>query len=158
MRRPAQAERAFRRALELNPNFALACAYLGNALADLGAHNEAIENANRALRLSPNDRLVELRVFIVRTNVYFAAKRYGDATAEAGKMIERFPEIPGGHFLLVATAALQEDMQTAAAALSVAARVAPGLTVAKLRDDAPFVGDAMDRFLEGLRKAGVSET
>jgi TolB-like protein/Tfp pilus assembly protein PilF len=158
MRRHRQAERSFRRALELNPNFALAYAYLGNTLADLGEHDEAIKSANRALRLSPSDRLIELRVFIARTHAYFAAEHYEASTAEAGNMIERFPEHPWGHILVVATAALQGDMDTAMAALPTALRMAPHrTTVAKLREDAPFVGNAMERFLAGLRKAGLPE-
>jgi TolB-like protein len=51
-RRPGEAERAFRRALELNPNFALAHAYLGATLAEQLVHDEAIKAAEHALRLS----------------------------------------------------------------------------------------------------------
>jgi tetratricopeptide (TPR) repeat protein len=57
MRRHAESERAFRRALEFNPNFALAHAFLGLPLAGAGAHQEALHSAKQALRLSPKDRL-----------------------------------------------------------------------------------------------------
>jgi len=44
--------------MELNPNFALAHAFLANALILQGAHQEAVESAEHALRLSPRDRHV----------------------------------------------------------------------------------------------------
>ena len=53
-----EAERAFRRALELNPNFALAHARLAGSLAVQGARQEAADSAEHALRLSPRDRNV----------------------------------------------------------------------------------------------------
>jgi len=58
MRRHGEAEQAFRRALDFNPNFALALAFLGCPLAVRGAVEEAITSAERALRLSPADGLV----------------------------------------------------------------------------------------------------
>jgi len=157
MRRHHEAERALRRALELNPNFALAHAYLGNALADLGAYHDAIKSAELALRLSPNDRLVELRASITIVHAHFGAARYKDAVAWARIITERHPEHPWGYTLLVAAAALQGDMQTAAEALPAALRLTPDLTLAQLRGNVPFVGDTMERFLEGLRRAGVPE-
>jgi len=153
-----EAERAFKRAVELNPNFALAHAYLGNALADLEANDEAIRSAERALRLTPNDRLVELRVRIVTAAAHFGASRYEEAKAAARTIIERFPEHPLGHLLLVATAALQGDMQTAADALASALPITPGSnTLARNRENVHFVGEAMERFIDGLRKAGMPE-
>jgi TolB-like protein len=58
-RRHGEAEREFRRALELNPNFALAHALLAVALAVDGSPAEAAISAGHALRLSPSDRLVD---------------------------------------------------------------------------------------------------
>ncbi len=57
-RRHNEAERAYGRALESNPNFALAHAVLGLPLAYRGAYKEAVESAERAMRLSPADPLV----------------------------------------------------------------------------------------------------
>jgi Adenylate and Guanylate cyclase catalytic domain len=48
MRRHGDAERTFRRALEFNPNFALAHALIGLPLAAQGAHEEAIRRAEHA--------------------------------------------------------------------------------------------------------------
>ena len=51
MRRGGDAVRSLRRALELNPNFALAHAFLGSSLALQGTHQEAVDSAEHALRL-----------------------------------------------------------------------------------------------------------
>ena len=45
----------YRRALELNPNFAAAHGYLGLVLALDGRSDEAIENIEHAMRMSPRD-------------------------------------------------------------------------------------------------------
>jgi adenylate cyclase len=58
LRHPGEAARSLRRALELNPNFALAHALLADTLALQGVHQEAVHSAEHALRLSPRDRLV----------------------------------------------------------------------------------------------------
>jgi adenylate cyclase len=55
-RRFAEAVRSARRALELNPNFALAHAVLAMPLAYQGAYKETIASAQHALRLSPFER------------------------------------------------------------------------------------------------------
>jgi adenylate cyclase len=58
MRQHGDAQGAFRRALDLNPNFALAHARLAQPLYLQGAYQQAIDSAEHALRLSPRDRLV----------------------------------------------------------------------------------------------------
>jgi adenylate cyclase len=76
MRRHDEAERAFRRALDLNPNFALALAFLGCPLATRGADEEAIRSAERALRLSPADGLVSAYASFAMVFAHFGAARY----------------------------------------------------------------------------------
>jgi adenylate cyclase len=74
MRRHGEAERAFRRALEANPNFALAHAFLGLPLSSLGAHQEALDSAKQALRLSPKDPPVFTFAARAMASAYFAAE------------------------------------------------------------------------------------
>jgi len=83
MRRHGEAERAYRRAVELNPNFALAHALIGIPLVAQGAHEEAVKRANYALRLSPNDRFVHFYASITLVNAHFAAARYADCVVWA---------------------------------------------------------------------------
>ena len=73
LRHPGEAARSARRALELNPNFALAHALLAIALAIQAAHQEAVDSAEHALRLSPRDRPVGLYASMAMMNVHFTA-------------------------------------------------------------------------------------
>ena len=90
--RSGDAVRALRRALELNPNFALARAFLGSSLAMQGVHQEAVDSAEHALRLSPNDRSVVTYASLAMANVHFAAGRYPESAACARNAIEKSPE------------------------------------------------------------------
>jgi adenylate cyclase len=76
LRRFGEAVRALRRALELNPNFALAHALLAHVLSLQGAPQEAVDSAEHALRLSPRDRLVGTYASLAMANVHFAAGRH----------------------------------------------------------------------------------
>ena len=93
LRRFGEAVRSLRRALELNPNFALAHALLGMSLALQGAHQEAVDSAEHALRLSPRDRSVGTYASLAMANVHFAAGRYPECVTWARNMIEKSPEI-----------------------------------------------------------------
>ena len=130
-------------------------AYLGNALADLGDFDKAIRYAAHALRLSPNDRLVELRVSIAMAHAHFGARHYDDAMLWVRRVTERFPDIHYGHIVLAATAALQNDMQTAVEAVTTARRIRPDVSRAWVAENMTFAGDVRERILEGLRRAGL---
>ena len=83
MRRHGEAERAFRRTREWNPNFALAHAQLALPLAVRGAHEEAEDSAAGALRLSPSDALVDAFASHAMALAHSAAGHYPDAVAWA---------------------------------------------------------------------------
>jgi class 3 adenylate cyclase len=157
MRGGGEAERAYRRALELNPNFAIAHANLALTLAIHGSHQEAIEAAAHALRLSPNDLLVGVFASVAMAAAYFAAERYTDAMAWARNTIERSPEHPPAHFLLVAAAAMQGDLPAVVEALGALLCVVPHLSLAWMRRNTAYVGEVGDRLLEGLRRAGLPD-
>ena len=154
-RRHGEAQREFRRALELNPNFALAHALLAVALAVAGSPAEAAISAEHALRLSPSDRLVDF--YVVRAMKYarFAEKNYPDSLAWTRRLVDKYPEYTAGYTWLVATAALQGDMEAAAAAMAVLRRRRPRASLAWMRENVPHSGDILERLLSGLRKAGL---
>jgi TolB-like protein len=116
LRQPGEAARSLRRALELNPNFALAHALLGSALALQGAHQEAVDSAEHALRLSPRDRLVGLYASLALAQVHFIAGHYPECVTWARNMIEKSPEIVPGHFFVTAALAMAGDLTAAAEA------------------------------------------
>ena len=147
MRRHGEAERALRRALELNPNFALAHAFLGLPLAHQGAHNEAIKSAEHALRLSPSDPLVGAYASLAIANAYFAAVHYADCVASSRIAIQRYPEFRPVHHLLVTAVALQGDRGAAAEALTTMLRLQPDFTLAWVNENTPYAGEMLSAFL-----------
>ena len=157
MRRPAEAERAYRRALDLNPSFALAYATLGHVLAVRGANEEAVESAERGLRLSPSDRRVGARAAHVIAFARFSARQYSDCVASAREVIERYPELLPARYVLITAAAMSEDVAVAVEALADLLRLQPDFSLAWLAEVMPWTGEIADRLLEGWRRAGVPE-
>jgi TolB-like protein/Tfp pilus assembly protein PilF len=157
LRRHSEAERAMRQALEFNPNFSLAHAFLSQPLAIKGAHQEALDNANEALRLSPKDPLVFMYAARAMAGAHFAAGNYSDGVIWARRAIERRPEIVFPQYLLIAAAAMQGDIEAASEALAALLRLQPGFTLAWADANMGFAGDVLERVLEGLRRAGVPE-
>jgi tetratricopeptide (TPR) repeat protein len=153
----SESVRAFRRALELNPNFALAHAFIGTPLNLQGAHDEAKRGAEHALRLSPNDRLVGAYAGRVMTNAHFRTQNYTECIVWARKIIERAPEDIWGHTWLTAALALLGDTVAAAEEQIILRRLKPEYSIAWLTQQSPTSGKAGERLNDGLRRAGVPE-
>jgi adenylate cyclase len=156
-RRFGDAARSLRRALELNPNFALAHARLANALTSQGAHQEAVESAEHALRLSPRDRNVGYYASLAIAAVHFTAGRYPECAASARNMIEKSPENVPGHSFLTAALAMEGDLTGAVEARDTLLRVRPEFSLTWMTENQPPTGEMAERLREGLRKAGVPE-
>ena len=157
LRRSAESVRALRRALELNPNFALAHALLGNSLSLQGAYREAVASAEHALRLSPRDRLVGIYASLALVQVHFAAGRYSECVTWARNMIEKSPENGRGNVFLTAALAMSGDVPAAAEARTTLLRLQPEFSVTWMTENAPHTGELAERLRDGLRKAGVPE-
>jgi TolB-like protein len=155
MRRHGEAERAYRRALELNPNFAVAHANLGLVLAIQGAHEEAVECAGHALRLSPSDLLVSVYASVAMAAAHFAAGRYAEAVTWARNTIGRSPEHLPAFFFLIGAAGMKGDLPVAVEALTTLLRLQPDFSLAWMSHNMAYTGEVGDRLVEGLRKAGV---
>jgi len=80
----AGAEREYRRAIELNPSYAVAHHWYGGFLSGMGRHDEALREAEIARRLDPLSRIVQTWVGLR----YYFAHRYSEAIAEYGKALE----------------------------------------------------------------------
>jgi TolB-like protein/class 3 adenylate cyclase len=157
MRRHGESERAYRRALDFNPNFALAHACLSQVLAAQGVHEEAIKSAEHALRLSPADPRVGAQSLHSIAFAHFAAGQYADCATSARGLIERYPEHLPAHYVLVTAAAMQGDMAAAAEALATLLCLRPDFSMAWASEHMPWAGEIGERLLEGWRKSGVPE-
>jgi adenylate cyclase len=156
-RRFGEAARSLRRALELNPNFALAHAYLALPLAHQEAHQDAVDSAEHALRLSPRDRTVGYYASLAMAQVHFTAGRYADCATWALNMIEKSPENVPGHFFLTAALVMQGDMNAAAEARDTLMRLRPDYTLTLVTQNSPATGKLAECMRECLRKAGVPD-
>ena len=157
LRRSAEAERTLRRSLELNPNFALAHAMLGASLSARGLHQEGIERAEHAMRLSPNDRGVGMFAVLALMGGYFGAGRYEECATWARRMIESNPEHLGGYHYLAATLAAQGEVGEAAKVRDALLRLRPEMSLAWIKVNLPPTGEFAERVYAALRKAGVPE-
>jgi tetratricopeptide (TPR) repeat protein len=157
LRRFGESVRALRRALELNSNFALAHAFLGNTLGLQGARQEAVESAEHALRLSPRDRLVSIYASLALAQIHFGAGRYSECVNWARNMIEKSPENVRGHSFLTAALAMEGNLTAAVEARDTLLRLQPEYSLAWMTENQPATGELAERLREGLRKAGVPE-
>ncbi len=86
----AGAENDYKRAIELNPNFATAHQWYSELLARLGRHDEALVEINRAYELDPFSRAVNMELGLK----YLDMRRYDEAVAQFKKLIETEPTYP----------------------------------------------------------------
>jgi serine/threonine protein kinase/tetratricopeptide (TPR) repeat protein len=93
----AGAEREFRRAIELNPNYATAHQWFAmGLLVNLGRTSEAIEEINKALELDP----LSLIINTAAGNVYLYAGREDKAVEQAEKILDMDPTFGFAHMIL----------------------------------------------------------
>jgi tetratricopeptide (TPR) repeat protein len=154
---PRAAARSLRRVLELNPNFALAHAYLANTLAIQGVYLESVDSAEHALRLSPRDRHVGYFASLAIAAVHLTVGRYAECVTWARNTIEKSPETLPGHFFLSAALAMEGDLTAAAEARGTLLRLRPEFSLTWLSENQSPTGELAERLREGLRKAGVPE-
>ncbi|MDA2914099.1 tetratricopeptide repeat protein, partial [Acidobacteriia bacterium AH_259_A11_L15] len=101
----AGAEQAFRRSLELNPNYATAHHWYAWALSDLGRHEEAIAEIKRAQELDPLSVIISRNV----AAILWHARRYDEAIEKAEKALQLDPDFAATHAIL-GSAYLEKEM------------------------------------------------
>jgi tetratricopeptide (TPR) repeat protein len=90
------AEREYRRAIELNPNYASAHQWLAEHLCALRRNDEALAEVRRALELDP------MSVIINRTygDVLTDGRKFDEAIQQYQKTLALDPNFPTGHYFL----------------------------------------------------------
>jgi len=145
------------KAIDLNPNLANAYGALGQALALAGEYEAAVTHINKAIRLSPHDPFAVYWVAHLGVAA-FADERYEDACYWGRKTIQQNPMFPGGHRLVAASCGQLGRTQEAADELKELLLLMPGMTADDVRKQVPFKRSSdMERYIEGLRKAGLKE-
>jgi TolB-like protein/tetratricopeptide (TPR) repeat protein len=152
-----EALRRLRRAIAMNPNSSFAHGYVGVVHAFGGEPDRALQSAAEAMRLSPRDLLTVIWR-VVEGWAHLAAERFGDSAEAARLAIEWNPQFVDAHAILAAASAHAGHMDDARAALDECVRRMPRLSLRDGRLVRPFRRAAdQQRFLDGLRKAGLPE-
>ncbi len=148
----------YERAVAVNPNEAENRALLGAALGVAGDYDAALDQFETAMRLSPRDahiatwyNYLAVAAFVVGRNE--EAAEWGRKTREAN------PQFPGGYRTLAASYGNLGRLTEAEAAREKLQELLPHLTIAQLRKRLPYFKnpDDLDRYLDGLRRAGLPE-
>lgn len=89
-------EREYKRAIELNPNYATAHHWYALHLNDMSRFDEAIAEIRRAWEIDPRSLVINSDVGII----FSSARRYDEAIEHFKKTIEMDPSFPDAHAML----------------------------------------------------------
>ena len=141
----------YAQALALNPNDSDIIAEYADALVYAGQPQKSVELLEKAMRLNPY--YPDWYLWYL-ADAYDSLGRYSDVVAA----IQRMRNPSEGRRLLAIAYAHLGMMNEARAAAAEVLRLHPGFTISQWRRRPPFQeGDAFERYLEGLRKAGLPE-
>lgn len=121
----AGAEAEYRRALELDPSYALAHSWYSEYLSKLGRHEEAIAEARRARELDP----ISVSRLTVLGMVFYRARRYDEAIATCQKGLELDPNHPTTLWFLALAHEQKRELPEAIAELERAVSLSRGGTI-----------------------------
>jgi TolB-like protein len=145
------------RAIELNPNLALAWGICGWVRLMLGEHDTAIDRVARAMRLSPLDPFMRgPQTTMAVANLM--AGRYAEAVSWAARALQPDPNFGPAWRITAASHGLADNMPEARAACARLRALEPLLRISNLRDFlAPYRPADLAKYEEGLRRAGLPE-
>jgi len=145
------------RALDLNPNLALAESIYSISSSWRGDNAEAMNHAQKAEKLSPRDPAQSMWCF-ARSSAEFGMGNYEQAAKWAKLATDVMPEFPGAWRYLASSLAHLGRLDEAQAATHELLNVLPHDNLSMVRDGLPSTHQSrMERFVEGLRKAGLPE-
>jgi len=153
-RHTEEAVQQFRRAIDLNPNFATGHGYFGWALALDGQSDQAIPHLEQAMRMSPHDPQNAL-FNVGLAAAHYLAGRFSEAVDCARKVMQQRFGLTNGHRILVASLAQAGQIDEARAALAQLQEMHPENSIAWIESNIPYTPGPMAKFLEGMRKAGL---
>jgi adenylate cyclase len=153
---PERCVMSCRRALEINPNFALAYGSLCSALTYLGEPKEGIEAANKSLRLDPQNPAAFFRY----GEIAFAClvlRDYESCILWATKAVQIKQDSAMGLLYLACGNARLGRRPEATKALTSYRKIMPGASVAHFTSRPFRRPEDRDHFMETLRLAGLPE-
>ncbi|HKX08422.1 MAG TPA: tetratricopeptide repeat protein [Stellaceae bacterium] len=156
--RYTEAIAAFQRAMELNPNFAMAHGWLGGALAYDGKPEAALDAVARAMRMSPRDPF-NFYWLLFAAVAHYTAERYAEAASCTQRVVRERPNFFPARRLLAAAHVGLGALDHARGVISELLRLQPNSSIK--RDAYGYVAYArrsdQERFVAALRAAGLPE-
>lgn len=153
-RRTEEAVHEYLKAIDLNPNFAIAYGSLGRALVFDGQSEDAVSYFEKALRMSPHDPLIAIFYSGMGTAHYYA-HRCDEAIEWSRKAIRERPGYTAAHRILCASLAQAGKTEETMAAAATLRQLQPNISIAWIERNVPYTPRAMPHFLDGMRKAGI---
>ena len=148
----------FRRAIEMNQNFALAHGCSAGALARGGQPDKALEAVDRAIRMSPRDPLNVTFLHFAGV-AHFAAERYAEGVACEEQVLRERRNVPYALRMLAACYVGLGQLDKARATISELLRLNPESSI--IRDAYGYLvysrASDQERWVAALRKAGLPE-
>ena len=148
----------YQRSVEANPYDAESRALLGAGLGVAGDYDAALDQFEAAIRLSPRD--LHIATWYQYMGIAaFVAGRDEEAAEWSVKAIQSNPQLPAGHRTLASVYGNLGQFAEAVVAREKLLDLQPDLTISQLRENLPYFKkpEDLERYLEGLRKAGVPE-
>ncbi|NNE21680.1 MAG: hypothetical protein HKN11_03640, partial [Rhizobiales bacterium] len=144
-----------RKALELNPSFSLAYAWLGILMGYAAKVEQALEALDQAYRINPRDPF-NTWLPALRSIGLFTAERDVEARGLARETLKSRPDMVGAWRILTITSAHLGEADEAHRALAETKRLQPTISLAWARKYSPWVRPHdLERYVEGLRLAGL---
>ncbi len=145
------------RSRQLNPNLAWAGLFSGWVNVWLGKPEIAIERLNRAMLLSPHDPHV-YNMQAAKASAHFVAGRYAEASSWAERAVREQPNHLIAGCIVAASAALDDRLKDAQAAVVRLRQLDPKLCGSDLGYLIPLRrSEDLARLEDGLRKAGLPD-
>jgi adenylate cyclase len=158
LRQPNAALTFIDRALELNPNLAIAWSVSGYINLALGHPDLAIERFAKATRLSPFDQH-RWWYQIGTAFAHFFAGRYEEAASWGARVSQENPSLPNAHLIFAAASAMAGLLEPAHAAMARYRERFASRRISNLHEWAFYseLTDYVARYAEALRRAGMPE-
>jgi adenylate cyclase len=148
-----QALEAAEHALHLRPSCDVSAAAVANVLNYLDRSEEAIQYAERAIRLTPISPTIYPAVL---ASAYYGAGRHEEAIAAAHAIIELNRDALDAWLILAAAESAMGNSAGAHAAMNEVLRVKPDLTLDAYLETQPYAGEeSLDELADRLRAAGL---
>ena len=140
-------------ALELRPSCDVSAAAVANVLNYMGRSEEAVEYAERAIRLTPIAPTIYPAIL---ASAYYGAGHHEESIA-AHAIIETNPNSMDAWLVLAACESALGNVAAARAAIDEALRLRPGLTLDGYLATQPYSGnEALETLAGRLREAGLN--